>query len=123
MAVSYNSRGCVVNQFRTYCLMSSKVNRLPSEPLFLGDQKKRNHTERGLDCMEADREPPTAVLIICSAMPVKELSSWLEWWLDMSLGVISNQNRNDKVSSGSIYGHHHHQKNPKSSTQVQERLC
>ena len=41
----------------------------------------------------------------------------------MSLGVItSNQNQNNKVSSGSIQDHHH-QKNPRSFTQVQERLC
>ena len=46
-----------------------------------------------------------------------------EWWLEVSLGVItSNQNRNDKVSSERIQGHHH-QQNPRSSTQVQESLC
>ena len=41
-------------------------------------------------------------------MPGKGMSSWHEWWLEMSLGVITlNQNRNDKVSSGSIQGHYH----------------
>ena len=30
----------------------------PSVP-FLGDQKWRNRRERGLDCMEGDRQPPT----------------------------------------------------------------
>ena len=29
------------------------------QSLFLGDQKWRNRRERGLDCMEGDREPPT----------------------------------------------------------------
>ena len=67
-------------------------------------------------------EWPT-VFIICSAMSGKGMSFWHEWWLEMSLGVItSNQNRNDKVSSGSFQGHHH-QKNLRPSTQVQERLC
>ena len=52
-------------------------------------------------------EWPT-VLIICSAMPGKGMSFWHEWWLEMSFGIItSNQKRNDKVSSGSIQGHHH----------------
>ena len=70
--------------------------------------------------MEGDREPPT-VLIICSAMPEKGISSWHEWWMEMSLGVItSNQNRNDKVSSASIQGHQH-KKNPRLSTQVQAK--
>ena len=41
---------------------------------------------------------------------------------DESLLITSNQNQNDKVSSGSTHGHHH-QKNPRLSTQVQERLC
>ena len=92
----------------------------PSEP-FLGDQKWCNHRERGLDCMKGDREPPT-VLIICSVMPGKRLSSWHKWWLELNLGVIIlNHTRNDKVSSGSIQGHHL-PKNPRPSTKVQERL-
>ena len=67
-------------------------------------------------------EWPT-VLIICSAMPGKGMSSWHEWWLEMSLDVItSKQNRNRKVSSGSFQSHHH-QKSPRPSTQVQGRLC
>ena len=73
-----------------------------SEP-FLEEQNWRNRRERGLNCMEGDREPPTwisvrpTLLIMCSAMPGKGMSSWHEWWLEMSLGVItSNQNRNDK---------------------------
>ena len=41
-------------------------------------------------------------------MPGKGMTSWHEWWLKMSVGFItSNQNRNDKVSSGGIQGHHH----------------
>ena len=72
------------------------------QSLFVGDQTWRNLRERGLDCMEGDREPPTP-LIICSAMPGKGMSFWHEWWLEMSIGVItSNQNRNDKVSIGRI---------------------
>ena len=48
------------------------------------------------------------VLIICSAMPEMEMSSWHEWWLEISLCVItSNQKQNDKVSGGSIQDHHH----------------
>ena len=35
----------------------------PSEP-FLGDQKWYNCRERGLDCMEDDREPPTWILLL-----------------------------------------------------------
>ena len=100
----------------------------PSEP-FLGGQKWHNCRKRGQDYMEGDREPPTwisarsTVLIICSTMPGKGMSLWHKWLLEMSLDVItSNQNRNDKVSSGCILGHHH-QKNPRPSTQVQERLC
>ena len=91
------------------------------QSLFLGDEKWRNRRERGLDCTEGHQELPT-VLIICSAIPGKGMSSWHEWWLEMSLGVItSNRNWNDIVSSGSIQDHHH-QKNPRPSTQVQERL-
>ncbi|KAF8766342.1 hypothetical protein HNY73_019415 [Argiope bruennichi] len=37
--------------------------------------------------------------------------SWRVWWLEMSLDdITSKQNRNDKVSSGSIEGHHHKKK-------------
>ena len=70
MAVSQNSRGCVVNQFRTYYLTSSsEVNLFPSEP-FLGDQKWGNRREGGLHCMEGDREPPTWI---------SERVPWLCW--------------------------------------------
>ena len=59
MTVSKNSRGCIVNQFRSHCLTSSsEVNRLHLRA-FLGDQKWRNCGERGLDCMEGDWEPST----------------------------------------------------------------
>ena len=55
-------------------------------------------------------EWPT-VLIICSAMPGKGMSSWHKWRLEMSLSVIIlNQNQNYKVSSGSIQGHYHQKK-------------
>ena len=47
-------RGCVMNQFRTYCLTSSfEVIRLPLRA-FLGEQKWRNWRERALDCMKGD---------------------------------------------------------------------
>ena len=63
--------------------------------------------EKGLDSMDGDRESLN-VLINCSAMPGKGMRSWHEWWMEMSLVVItSNQNRNEKVSSGSIQDHHH----------------
>ena len=38
--------------------VASEVNRLPLRA-FLGDQKWRNRRERGLDCMEGDRDPPS----------------------------------------------------------------